>query len=463
MDPRSVTLCLLHTALKWPHRLDAALQCVQAPLSPDPIYGAIWNAVMTVKAINRRMPPAPEFRAQVLTAIQMEAPAYSGNAASWLSQVAESRTPTEEFCFDRLRQYAKQRLFDEIPNIDSAAEEQRLRDRLEALDHLTSGPVLPNKIDLFADEGRALLRAEVIERTGMFLLDEPFGGLFPRGRLVLFVIPTKTGKTLLSLQISKQLVELGKSVVYMNFEQEAAGDLATRIYMMITDTPKSTWTSVRSFTDLPEAVRLRLEHRRPNWEERFHPYSAESFEDPNTLNRGADSLHLLLRREFLDLDRPVPDLIIIDWWKELWERCLVSLKESGLVRTEKEERLQELQHLKKIKLMAQALDTRALVMMQMRSAILGTPAALNIDKLSSFDAAENKALANYADACMVSTKRDPKDPSGKVQFKLDLCRWDRPGWIGAATTDGEYQLFTEVRNDPGARAANIESDDGGLT
>jgi hypothetical protein len=462
MDARSVTLCLLHTALKWPNRLDDALHCVSNPPSPDPIYAAIWRAVMNVRSSHRTIPPAAMFREQVLAAVQLEAPAFSSNAANWIAGVAASSAPTEQYCMDLLRRHAKQRLFESMPDLVDADAEREFLDRIAALDRLSSGPAVPGRLDLFANDGRDYLRANPIIPTGFFLMDHAFGGLFPVGREVLYVIPTKSGKTLFSLQLAKHLVERRRKVLYMNFEQEAEGDLATRIYMMATDTPKALWDEVSSFSELPEDVRVRLTERIPEWNQYFYGYAAESFEDPQALCHGADSISHLLKTTFLDQNQTVPDLVIVDWWKELWERCRPLLMEQGLIRSPQEDRAQEFLHFKKLKLMAQALETRVVVFMQMRAALLSTNAAYNIDKLTCFDAAENHALPNYADAGIVATRLNPNDAEPKITFKLDLCRFSRPGWRETAILDGEYQLFRETDIYNTSRPADMNQESSGL-
>ena len=461
MDPRSVTLCLLHSALKWPQRLPQILNCVNAPMSPDPVYAALWRAIVNVRRTGGH--PSPDrFREQVLAAVQMEAPAYGSNACQFISHVSRTEVPSEQYCMDLLKQEARKRLFENMPDIETPGSERKLLQQIEAIDRLTDDPS-PDHIDVFSNRGRDYLRAHPQQETGYFLIDHCFGGLFPIGRMVLYVIPTKSGKTLMSLQFSKFLIEAGFTVMYMNFEQMMEGDLATRLYMMASDSSKQVWENVTSFDDpkLPADVRERLEANMPMWQSQFFGYAAESFEDPNALNHGADSLKQTIQSKFIDRGIKIPDLIIVDWWKELWARCVASMQLTGRAWSPAEERAQEFLQFKKLKLMAQVLGTRIMVFMQIKSALQASPASLNIQKMSCFDAAENHALPNYADAALVATRLHPADNT--VTFKLDVCRFGKAGWIERAYMDGDNQLFLPCDANDSARPVNTEiSEDGGF-
>jgi hypothetical protein len=455
MEPRGVTLCLLHSALKWPQRLDQILYCVPAPASPDPVYAAIWRGIMGVRRLGGNPDPA-HFREQVLAAVQLETPAYSSNASQFIRYVGSSRVPSEQHCMDLLKQEARKRLFENMPDLDSPGADTQLIQKIERINKLTDTGA-PDHLDIFADRGRTYLRPNPMTKTGFFLIDNMFGGLFPVGRMVLYVIPSKSGKTLFSLQLSKFMIEQGMSVMYMNFEQMMEGDLATRVYMMASDSSKQEWENIRCFDDLPEPILAKLDQNIPNWNTKFFGYAAENFEDPQALNHGADSIKETLQTKFLDRGIKVPDIIIIDWWKELWERCQASMQASGKMWSPQEARAKEFLHFKKLKLMAQILGTRILVFMQIKAALQASSASLNIDKMSSFDAAENHALPNYADAAVVATKL-AKDES--VTFKLDICRFSKPGGIIRAKMDGDNQLFIPFNSTDNAKS--VDADDAAI-
>ena len=102
-----------------------------------------------------------------------------------------------------------------------------------------------------------------------------------------------------------------------------------------------------------------------------------------------------------------------------------------------EARQKEITEFKKAKLMAQSMNTRVLVYVQMRGAI--SESAFDMDRLTMADAAENKSLIQVADAGMISTTKDPE--TSIVTHKLALCRFGANGWKGRAVMDGPHGRF----------------------
>jgi hypothetical protein len=292
-----------------------------------------------------------------------------------------------------------------------------------------------------------------------------FGGLFPEGRLLYTVMPRKAGKTLSALQLSRDLIMDGHTVLYMNFEQEYRGDLSTRIGMLASESEADIWKGVNRYEDLPRDVYARLEQNRPAWDSRFLALTAEELADDQAMQRGADSIQQLIQEECIQAGRPIPSMVIVDWWGELWERCRAYLKSTarfGL--SDGELRRLEIQHFKKLKLMAQLLGTRVLVYNQIRGQVAGK--ITDARRLSVNDAAENSSLGNMADAGIVSGTKD--EQAKTVHFRLEFSRFSEAEWIAVMHMNGKAQVFErmdselEADGEPSADMDNVMEDMGSV-
>ena len=456
MDPRSVTLCFLHAALKWPERLPELLRCADAPPTPDPVYACLWRAIRKTQASG--LHAAPDlFRQQVLFAVKSDAPAYSGAVAQLIRHVSESEVPTQRFCLDSLKSYAAQRVLENYEDLDTPGAVDRVIASLSHIRDLNTGSS-PAPLDLFAEDGEQFLLAEPKIRLGFPLFDCPFGGLPPSETLTMLVSPLKSCKTLLSIQLAKCMVAKMLDVLYMNFEQRAKGNLATRVYLMASDSRKSDWEGVESFSQLKPDVRARLEAGIPAWRQHFFPYAAESFDDPSALNHGADSIKKILLDNFARRGRPIPSLIILDWWRDMWDRVKAAMMASGRRMDGAEMRSQELAHFLMLKRMAQDLGTRVFVLMQMAAAVATSKQADNISNLTCGNAAENRMLSAYVDSAFVSTRLNVKDHT--ITYKLDVSRDVEPGYIQTFTLDGDAQLLVPMDPSSGMETlSDFDEDD----
>ena len=438
MDPHQVSLCLLHTALKWPRRLPEILEMVACPPVLDPIHAIIWRAVLAAVDAGK-WETDQAFRDRMMLYVAAEQASMVPTVEFWVNTVLAQVEPSESCCMSIIRRYSIQTSLSSVSPDMSEADIDRELARIAQANRL-GAETHPTPVDLFSSDGENMLENQQQILTGNFLMDGAFNGLPPIGRLVLQVMPTKGGKTLYSVQLAKDLVNKGLDVLYMNFEQEARGDLANRVYSQMTGTKLEVWERAARFTDVPEDVRAVLLQERPKWEKHFKFFSASELAEEGSLPDGAESLKKLVEHEYLDKGLTPPALIILDWWKELWDRFVASMRRKHRAMSEGDLIGLEIIELKKVKLMGQILGSRVLVLHQLRAAIAGT--SFNLDRLSMEDSATNKGLIWVADAGIISTTKHPT--TGLVAFKLDRCRFKGNNWHGWAKMDGAKGTFVPI-------------------
>lgn len=447
MDPGQLPLCALFTAISWPHRLpDVLLMFPERPAN-GPFDRLLWDTLQRCAAHGIPQRPA-DLHERMLFDIQAHCPDHAARFVQYVQELRNRTDLVESYCIELLRSHAMQDLRMRMPLLDTDAEMQAASDRLDRLRRIGAANSA-RRVDLFANNGRDILTPMPRIPLECCVLDELFGGLPPPGTMTLWVMPTKSGKTLLSTQASKACVHRGFGVLDLNFEQQAKGDLGCRIYTAMSDEPIGTFKSVAGLDECPADVRRRISEAQPMWEENFALLDINRLSEPGLFSAGVDSLRDIVETEFVQRVGRYPDLIICDWWQRMWEACQASM-DTTKWRGDAAMRRLEAREFLKLKLMAGEWNTRIFVMQQVRAALAGT--AINIDRISPSDAAENKSLPFLADASVVSTM---KTADHCVSFKLCLDRNQESGTISRFRMLGDLQRFVPYDNAQEQSAAAI--------
>ena len=432
MDSGYVPLCSLFTASMWPVRVKD-LQTLYPELpSATPFDRALWASIL--RCVEHDIPAdLNDYHSRIVFDMQVSSPTYAGNAAEWL-QASRARTDVnEELCMGLLKDHAIRRICLQFPLVEAddvsglVAQIMGVR----AVGVVSAG----EPADIFANDGADVLQPMLRVPIPVHPLTVLFHGLPPTGTLTLFVMPTKAGKTLLSLQTSAACVESGISVLYLNFEQTVRGDLSCRVFCLMSGDHIDEFKRVSSLLECPAAVQTRVREAKPAWDAHFKIYGATELYTPGVMAQGVNSLQGLVETQYVRKGLPPPGLIIIDWWQKLWDCCKTDMgsriqSDSTLLRS------LEGQHFHKLKGLAALYDTRVIVFQQMRDALAGQ--AFNIDNLTAQDAANNKSLPSYTDATVVTTT---KTDDQHVTLKLALDRNQTGGNRVCVRVDGGHQMY----------------------
>ena len=435
MDPHQITLYILRIALRWPTHVRSLLSLYPILPYPQDMYNAVWEAV-TWSAQQGDVSSASAFLERILSFLRARYGALVPSLEQWMRTVQDAEEPNEASCIDLVKSHLRADVLTQTM-AGSGQELDFLTSRMEEIMALGTASRQYRAVDLFGNDGRDLLIPWEIEPTGFEIMDGPFGGLFPAGLSVAYVVPTKSGKTTYCIQLSKHMVENGRSVLYLHFEETARGQLSRRIYTVMTDSELDVWMRTRSFEDLPEDVHARLNEVRPQWEENFTLVSASEFSE-NPLPEGVRSMNKLVDDLYTSKGKPPPDLIVLDWWRNYWQECYPSLR--ARFKDILDPITEEKAEFKRLRLLGASLNSRVVVMLQTRADLARR--AFNIDRVNSSDTSGNKGLAEIADATMVATTIDPA--TNVVIFKLDLCRFSQAGWQQAFRLDGDHCMFVSA-------------------
>jgi len=447
MEPRQVVLCMIHSAIKWPNRLSDIMSILPSPSIMDHLHATMWRSIQRAVAQGGIGEPIA-FRDRVLIYVAEEESSLESTVQDWIHQILHQDEPNEICCMDIIRKHALHQIMQSMSSETSPDEVDTLMGKVCQINALARGRSL-QPVDLFANDGRDMLEIEERPCTGFFMMDEPFGGgLFPKGKLVMSVMPTKGGKTLHAFQLSKHMVERALSVLCLNFEQVAKGDLAGRLFSQMTDTTLDIWKGIACFSDAPREQQAMIERVQAAWTQYFKFLAAGELASNDSLPNGTASIAKLIDDLYISRGESAPDIILVDWWRDFWDKYVATLEARGVVLSSTQLRQREITELKNLKLMAQTYGTRVLVYAQLRDAISAT--SFNIDRLSVQDAAENKGLARVIDAGFVSTTKDPT--TCIVHQKLALSRFGGNDWKTSVVMDGDRGRFL-----PGDGTQSIQS------
>ncbi len=430
MESSKLPLVALTTVFKYPQRYQDVVTLCEGTPKCTQVDFILWRA-FEYSIQNFQYKTLDELYNRILFYVTIYASEFRDVVFQFIQAVKERTDLTEDYLIRILKQYC---IREQVSNISAVSSEEDLwtvYNKLKNIENIRCVAVTEG-VDIFANDGRDILKRTLPIAVDCYVIQELFGGLPDNGSLNLFVMPTKAGKTLLSLNLSKACVENNLYVLYMNFEQRIQGDLGYRLYSLISDEPIQTFTRIRALSELPQNIQEKMNASKEKWMQHFTILDAEAINNSQTLIQGVDSINTIIDNLFTKKNKPTPAVVIIDWWQNLWNTYLGLIPSNSKL----DPRRLELREFLRLKELALKYDTRVIVFQQMRSAL--SPTANDIRKLSVMDAADNKGLGLFADSAVVSTK---KQQNNTVTFKLDLERNSGTMKIVCARLNGALQRF----------------------
>jgi hypothetical protein len=240
--------------------------------------------------------------------------------------------------------------------------------------------------------------------TGVDFIDHALDGGVLKGEVIGLIMPTKAGKTTLSLQIASEKVVRSEHVMYVQFEQVIQGDLALRKTVLCSASTRKDWKLKPG--ELPSSeVQDRLVKAAPYWDTYLHAFDGW-VSSANPLYSPSEIFELVGK---LTKENKKPGLVILDWWGQILNKMLVC---NG-IHTEDTKRAQQA-YMHEIKTCAKDYDVPVIIFHQLRGASAGKKGIA-----TAHDAQGDRDWPNLMDACFVSSR---KDSESHVTFRLDISR-----------------------------------------
>lgn len=449
MSRDEIQRMFMYMIIRWPYLWPTLFPRAESTgllFSIDTLQTVILGSMQ--RCMESGIPGSGEEMVQrLISDIRIYTPAISPTVVQYVELLASCREPSEAYCVATLNAWCAE----QAVGILQSASTETLSDSIVTAQRLTESPMAvgASPVDIIGCGGVGLLTRDIRPPSGLFFFDEAMGGLPEEGSMCLNIMPTKSGKTALSIHLSACMIATNPEyrIAYFNFEQKAKGDLVRRIYAHISQSSLPDWADVLSVEEQSRArpeIAARFYQNSPAWARQFaifDRWAGVQTRDPFT---GIPSLDAAIERRF-PTGTPQPTLVILDWWRNMWEQ----VKSRMNIRGEGAERKAELQFFLSLKEWAVARGTRLLVHQQMATA--ATKHADKLPKIHASDGAENKALVQYADAVWVSTRKvknidgevmsDTDNNSGYVGMKLDLFRGGNDGWARWLRMNGPRQMF----------------------
>jgi hypothetical protein len=242
--------------------------------------------------------------------------------------------------------------------------------------------------------------------TGVDFIDRAFGGGVLPGEVIGFIMPTKTGKTTLGLQLACECVLRKKHVVYVQFEQLITGDLAQRQLVLASGGTRKDWNK-GDITQVDIKVQEKLLKGATLWAEYMHCFDTWVTKD-NPLFSPSDIYEIV---QDLNSQGKHVDLVILDWWGLLKGK----LQDSNGIVNDNMLRQKQAAWMHEIKACTSSLGVTTFIFHQ----VAGAAAARKKGMPSAHDGQGDKDWPNLSDACFVSGR---KDSDSNVTFTLDTSR-----------------------------------------
>jgi hypothetical protein len=282
-------------------------------------------------------------------------------------------------------------------------------DGLNTADRLKSEKYIPEEVRIFKNiktihDVLPFLKQTDRIPTGVDFVDRSLDGGVLNGEVVGFIMPTKAGKTTLSLQFGYESVFRKRHVVYLQFEQSIQGDLSIRQCVLASASTRSAWKLREGELPSPE-ITNRFLQAAPYWDSYMHSYDGW-VSSANPLRSPAEIFEIVAK---LTAEGKKPGLVILDWWGQILNKLIVS---NGIHKDDIKRAQQNWMH--EIKTCAKECDVPVVIFHQLRGAAAGKKGLA-----TAHDAQGDRDWPNLMDACFVSSR---KDSESHVTFRLDISR-----------------------------------------
>lgn len=325
---------------------------------------------------------------------------------------------TEQYVVDLLNQWKTEatvkqlsehsRSFD--PTNKSALSE------MERLVRTAQAPVMTalETEDPFGDWEEYVQDAGELIPTCIPWLDEMLGGGAKKGELLLWLIPQKSGKTTLSMQMVDAMSLAQQPCMYFSFEQAIKGDLAQRSVILGSGWGRSQWERISWNKDNP-AVPADVRERLRTAQERYRKYVrlVNGKSTKSVIASVRDLFDAVQRYE--ELEGFSPRFLILDWWGRLKDKMTQNLTANRRI-SDAELRMHQRAWLQELKDLAEKQERIICMFHQMRGAE-NAKSASHIGNAAT--AQEDTNIGNACDMVFVSSK---KDRAGNVRHVADVSR-----------------------------------------
>ena len=296
----------------------------------------------------------------------------------------------------------------------------------------------PKQVELLLplEEQLEFLSNTIKEPIYVPFLDSMFAGGLAPGSSVGMVIPTGTGKTVLTYQIGYEQAMRGKHTIILTFEQKYLGDLPLRVSVLASGAPRSVWQKAVVNKDLSlidDEYKNRYLESKPIMEKYIHVVDYFAW-DENPLYSIKDLFSKSL--EATGLKKEQVSVLIVDWWGPLRNKLLYSMP-SDYLRHSNLQRFYMEDCKRSFKTCAQDMGTKCFVFHQVGGGKMGSSS-----KEQSTTAAQEDTNFNHMfDYCMAASKLNKAEST--TVFNMDKARGEKQSSV-KVYLDGEYCMFRNM-------------------